>query len=90
LVLKYGPSEEHLSFYFSRGFKKHNNLQQGRGISMWWSQHTLTPQRHRYCVILQEWYLPSIMVTGSSILGRNIFGPNTVARFWTLILLMLE
>ena len=53
-------------------------------------QNALTAPKHRWCVTSQKWYLPSIIVTGSSILGRNIFGPNTVARFWTLILLMLE
>lgn len=31
-----------------------------------------------------------MMVTGSSICGRSMLGPNTVARFWTLILLTLE
>lgn len=34
--------------------------------------------------------LPSMMVTGSSICGRSILGPKTVARFWTLILLTSE
>lgn len=34
--------------------------------------------------------VPSMMVTGSSICGRSILGPKTVARFWTLILLTLE
>lgn len=31
-----------------------------------------------------------MMVTGSSILGRRMLGPNTVARFWTLILFSLQ
>jgi len=35
-------------------------------------------------------FLPSIIVTGSSTLGRRMLGPNTVARFWTLILLSFE
>lgn len=52
--------------------------------------HIPAAPKYKCCVISQEEYLPSIMVTGSSILGRNIFGPNTVARFWTLILLTLE
>lgn len=35
-------------------------------------------------------YLPSMIVKGSSTLGRRILGPKTVARFWTLILLTPE
>lgn len=31
-----------------------------------------------------------MMVTGSSICGRSMLGPKTVARFWTLILLTFE
>lgn len=48
-----------------------------------------------YKVIVGNWKfnnkcLPSIMATGSSILGRRIFGPNTVARFCTPILFSFE
>jgi len=31
-----------------------------------------------------------MMLSGSSALGRRIFGPKTVAKFWILILLTLE
>lgn len=34
--------------------------------------------------------LPPMMLCGSSALARRMFGPNTVAKFWTLILLLLE
>ena len=33
--------------------------------------------------------LPPMMLCGSSALARRMFGPNTVAKFWQLILLML-
>lgn len=34
--------------------------------------------------------LPPTMLCGSSALARRMFGPNTVAKFWPLILLLLE
>lgn len=34
--------------------------------------------------------LPPMMLCGFSALARRIFGPNTVAKFWTFILLLLE
>lgn len=38
----------------------------------------------------QQEYRPSIIVTGSSTFGLKIFGPKTVAKFWTLILFTPE
>lgn len=47
-----------------------------------------SPPIFGYCRITSP--LPSMMVTGSSICGRRMLGPKTVAKFWTLILLTSE